>query len=160
MNRGGKEITIGVISDTHGLLRAQVFPILRGCDLIVHAGDVGSLEIIEALEGIAPVRAVAGNTDFGSLSSRLPQTDVVEVGDVLLYLLHDLSCLDLDPVAAGFHGVIFGHSHKPEFFRRNGLLYLNPGSAGPRRFRLPTSVALLRVRGLSMHPEIIELPSD
>jgi uncharacterized protein len=151
-------MVIGVISDTHGLMRKEVLPIFRGCDLIVHAGDIGSDEIIEILEEIAPVRAVAGNTDFGAWAGPLPQTEVVEAGDALLYLLHDIGRLDLDPVAAGFHCVIFGHSHKPEVLNRNGLLYINPGSAGPRRFRLPVSVARLRVRGTSLHPEIIEIP--
>ncbi len=157
MSRSEGETLIGVISDTHGLLRREVPPILRGCDLIVHAGDVGSREVVAALEEIAPVRAVAGNTDFGTWAGTLPETDVVQIDRTFLYLLHDLDRLDLDPVAAGFHAVIFGHSHKPEIFHRDGVLYLNPGSAGPRRFHLPVSLALLRVRGQTFHPEIIEI---
>ena len=148
---------IGVISDTHGLLRPQAVEALRGSALIIHAGDVGRPEILDELGRIAPVVAVRGNVDTGAWAAALPATDVVEVGELHLYVLHDISTLDLDPKAAGFAAVIFGHSHRPSAEHRNGVLYLNPGSAGPRRFALPVALAKLRVNGRQLSHELVEL---
>jgi putative phosphoesterase len=148
---------IGVIADTHGLLRPEAVKALRGVELIIHAGDVGGPEILEALQALAPVYAVRGNTDRGDFGQSLPQTQVVPVGEVQLYVLHELFCLDLDPAAAGLAAVIFGHSHRPHLERKEGVLYLNPGSAGPRRFTLPVTLALLKVQQNGLIPKIIEL---
>ena len=148
---------IGVISDTHGLLRPEAVRALQGVDLIIHAGDLGNPEVLAALEGIAPVYAVRGNIDRGEWAGKLPLTQVVEVGRVHLYVLHEIFCLDLDPGAAGFAAVIFGHSHQPHLEWKNGVLYLNPGSAGPRRFTLPVTLARLRVQGDSLRAELVEL---
>lgn len=148
---------VGVISDTHGLLRPEAVAALRGSALIVHAGDIGAPEVLEDLRGIAPVAAVRGNNDRGRWAASLPETEVVDVGGVSLYVLHDLHDLDLDPAAAGFRAVIAGHSHRPRIETRNTVLYLNPGSAGPRRFTLPIAIARLHVRGDRLDAEIIEL---
>lgn len=144
---------IGVISDTHGLLRPEAVRALRGADLILHAGDVGRPEILDELGRLAPVVAVRGNVDRDEGLRGLPPTEMVEVGGFLLYLIHTLEDLDLDPAAAGFAAVVYGHSHRPSITRKNGVLYLNPGSAGPRRFDLPLSVAeiLVDAQGLSAH---------
>ena len=125
--------TVGVISDTHGLLRPEAVAALAGVERIVHAGDIGSPDVLAALGRIAPVAAVRGNNDREAWAARIPETEVVEVGDVSLYVLHDLHELDLDPRAAGFAAVIAGHSHQPRVEEKAGVLYLNPGSAGPRR---------------------------
>ncbi len=148
---------IGVISDTHGLLRPQAVDALQGVDLIIHAGDVGSQEILDNLGEIAPVWAVRGNTDRGEWARRLPLSEMVAAGEVQLYLLHDLHTLDLEPQAAGFAAVIFGHSHRPHLEKKNGVLYLNPGSAGPRRFTLPVTLALLQVQGQTLQTEFVTL---
>jgi len=153
------ERVVGVISDTHGLVRPEAIEALRGSELIVHAGDIGAPEVLDALRALAPVVAVRGNNDTDEWGRTLSETQVVEVGDVHLYVLHDLHGLDVDPVAAGFRGVISGHSHRPLAEERRGVLYLNPGSAGPRRFNLPIAVARLRVSGSSLSAEIIELPT-
>jgi putative phosphoesterase len=137
--------TIGLISDTHGLLRPQALRALEGSDLIIHAGDVGDPEILEALKTLAPVFAVRGNVDTEPWALALPETEVVETVPATIYALHDVHALDLDPVAAGFHIVVSGHSHKPARTDQGGVLFLNPGSAGPRRFDLPVTVALLHV---------------
>src|SRR5262245_38222326 len=150
---------IGVISDTHGLLRPEAIDALRGSDLIVHAGDIGGPDILEGLRQIAPVVAVRGNNDRQGWARDLNDTEVVRAGDTLLYLLHDLHELDLDPAAAGFKAVISGHSHRPDVKERAGVLYLNPGSAGPRRFSLPIAVARLRIDGNVLSAEIVELPT-
>ena len=149
--------TLGIISDTHGLLRPGVAGIFKGVDLILHAGDVGSPRIIDKLGKTAPVTAVRGNMDGGEWAQKLPVTDVVEVGDVLLYIFHEPHGLDLNPAASGFHAVISGHTHKPAIEHKNGVLYLNPGSAGPRRFDYPVSVALLKIDGTTLVPQIITL---
>ncbi len=149
---------VGVISDTHGLLRPEAVEALRGVKLIVHAGDIGGPQILAGLRRIAPVHAVRGNTDREDWARQLPQTEVVDLGGVRLYILHELFALDLDPAAAGFSAVIFGHSHKPHLECRDGVLYLNPGSAGPRRFSLPITVARLQVATASLQAEIIQLP--
>lgn len=148
---------VGVISDTHGLLRPEALAALAGSELIVHAGDVGSPDILDELRAVAPVRAVRGNTDHGVWAGALPLTEVVEVDEARLYMLHILADLDLDPGAAAFAAVIYGHSHKPLIEWRKGVLYLNPGSAGPRRFNLPVSVARLTVDGGRCEAEIVEL---
>ena len=138
---------VGVIADTHGLLRPEALEALRGSDLIVHAGDVGTPDVLRALEELAPVVAVRGNNDRGPWASALPVVEVLELGWASLYVLHDLNGLDLDPRAAGFSAVIAGHSHQPRSEERDGVLYFNPGSAGPRRFRLPVSVGHLVIEG-------------
>ncbi len=159
---------IGVISDTHGLLREEAVAALAGCDLILHAGDVGDLEILRRLGAIAPVRAVRGNTDDGAVAEALPETDVIDLtspnGGVstegrgpLAYLLHGHRELDLDPAAAGFRVIVQGHTHEPLVRERAGVLYFNPGSAGPRRFNLPVTVGRLRVDGVDVHPEVVRL---
>lgn len=149
--------TIGVISDTHGLVRPEAAAALAGVERIVHAGDVGGPEVLEALGRIAPVTAVRGNNDRGAWAEALPATEVVEVGSALLYVVHDVADLDLDPAAAGFRAVVTGHSHRPAAEERDGVLFLNPGSAGPRRFRLPVALARLRVSGAALAHEIVEL---
>lgn len=150
-------INVGVISDTHGLLRPQARQALIGSDLIIHAGDVGDPAILDELRQIAPVHMVRGNVDHGDWAEALPEIEVVEVGDVLLYVLHDLDMLDLNPAAAGFAAVIFGHSHQPLVEERQGVLYLNPGSAGPRRFRLPVSVAKIEIDGQRLKAVLLDL---
>ena len=136
---------VGVISDTHGLLRPEALEALDGVDLIVHAGDIGSPQIIDALRKLAPVFAIRGNVDRGIWADEFSATEIVEVDDLLLYVLHDLGQLDLDPAAAGFRVVIYGHSHDPQVAEKQGVVYLNPGSAGPRRLRLPISMARMFV---------------
>ncbi len=150
-------LLVGVISDTHGLLRPEATSALRGADLIIHAGDVGRPELLEQLRGLAPTFAVRGNNDKGAWAAALPVTEVVEVGEVLFYVLHDLSQLDLDPAVAGFAAVVSGHSHRPSIEFRDRVLYLNPGSAGPRRFTLPVTVARVAVSERQVQPEIVEL---
>lgn len=149
--------TIGVISDTHGLVRPEAIAALRGCELIVHAGDVGAPEVLAALERIAPVAAVRGNVDHGAWARALPATRVVEVADRALYVLHDLAQLDVEPRATGIAAVIAGHSHRPRVEWRDGVLFLNPGSAGPRRFTLPVTLARLTARGAGLEAEIVPL---
>ena len=149
---------IGVISDTHGLLRPEALDALQGSDLILHAGDVGPPEILARLRTVAPTVAVRGNVDTAIWATALPLADVIQAEGVQLYLLHDRAALDLDPKAAGFAAVIFGHSHRPGAELRDGVLYLNPGSAGPRRFTLPVTVARLTIDGAELTPAIIELP--
>jgi len=153
------ESFIGIISDTHGLVRPEAVDALRGVNLILHAGDVGSSRVLEALKGLAPVVAVRGNNDKGEWAEELPQREVVEVGAVYIYVLHDVKEIDLSPAAAGFRVVVSGHSHKPSVEEREGVLYVNPGSAGPRRFTLPVSVARLRVNGETVIAELVELPA-
>jgi uncharacterized protein len=137
--------TVGVISDTHGLVRPEALAALAGVEHIVHAGDIGAPEVLAALGRIAPVTAVRGNNDREAWAAGIPETDVVEIGGASLYVLHDLHELDLDPRAAGFAAVIAGHSHQPRQEDRDGVLFFNPGSAGPRRFKLPISVGRLTI---------------
>jgi len=137
--------TVGIISDTHGLLRPEAAAALAGVELIVHAGDIGAAEIIDALRQIAPVHAIRGNVDRGAWAGEFSPTEIVEVEGQSLYVLHDLYELDLDPVAAGFRVVISGHTHDPVVKEERGVVYLNPGSAGPRRFKLPISLARMTV---------------
>lgn len=151
---------VGVISDTHGRLRPSALAALAGMDLILHAGDVGRAEILQELAAVAPTVAVRGNVDTSPWGRTLPETEVVDVRGRLLYLLHDRGALDLDPRAAGFAAVIFGHSHRPEATEAGGVLYLNPGSAGPRRFTLPISLARLTVTADTLAWEFVELPEE
>ncbi|HUJ93769.1 MAG TPA: metallophosphoesterase family protein [Terriglobales bacterium] len=151
--------TIGVISDTHGLLRPEVIAALQNSDFIVHAGDVGDPAIPDKLSEIAPLTAVRGNVDKGAWARKLPLTNVLEVGGVSIYVLHDLTQLDLKPEAAGFAAVIYGHSHIPKQEMKNGVLYFNPGSAGPRRFNLPISIGRLRIESGCISAELIPIQS-
>lgn len=148
---------IGVISDTHGLLRPEAIAALRGSDLILHAGDVCGFDVVEDLRAIAPVTVVRGNNDHDPWGSRLPETATVEVGGVRILVLHDLHDLAIDPRAEGFAVVVAGHSHEPQRERRDGVLFFNPGSAGPRRFRLPVTVGRLVVRGQRVTARIVAL---
>jgi uncharacterized protein len=148
---------VGIIADTHGLMRPEAITALQGSDVIIHAGDVGKPEVIDQLNAIAPTHAVRGNVDTQSWARTLPDTRVVEACGLHLFVLHIRTELVEDPVIAGYAAVIFGHSHTPSIERRNGVLWLNPGSAGPRRFRLPVSVARMRVSGQTIEPEIVEL---
>ena len=152
-----KTTTIGVISDTHGLVRSEAIEALRNSDVILHAGDIGDPKVIEALREIAPVFAVRGNNDKDSWGMTFPLTEVVEVESQSMYLLHELDHLDLDPRAAEFSAVIYGHSHRPLAEYRQGVLYLNPGSAGPRRFDLPVALARIYVQKATIDYEIVEL---
>ena len=136
---------VGVVSDTHGLLRPEVAPALRGVEQILHLGDVGDFSILKALEKIAPVHAVRGNVDRSGACSRLPETDVLLLEGHYIYMLHNIDTLHLDPAAAKFAAVLYGHSHKPVVRRQKGVLYFNPGSCGPRRFHLPVTVGLLTI---------------
>ena len=136
---------ISIISDTHGLLRPEALPLLRGSAHIIHAGDIGAPEIIPELEKIAPVTAIRGNVDTQAWARRFPETEVVELGGLHIYVIHDANALDLNPKAAGFAAVISGHSHQPKQETKDGVLYFNPGSAGPRRFSLPISVGRLEI---------------
>ena len=148
---------IGVISDTHGLLRPEALAALAGVDHILHSGDVGDPAILDTLAKIAPVTAIRGNIDTHGPCALLPETDVVELEARLFYLVHSIHWLDLDPVAAGVACVVSGHSHKPSIHTTDGVLYLNPGSAGPRRFSLPVTVALVTLTPTSISPELIAL---
>jgi uncharacterized protein len=148
---------VGVISDTHGLLRPEAIAFLRGCDYILHAGDIGDAAVLSELRAIAPVTAVRGNNDVGAWAEGIAETEVLKVGAVSIYVLHDLAQLDLDPLTAGYQVVVSGHSHKPLLERRGGVLYVNPGSAGPRRFKLPIAAAELQVNGRTVEGRWTEL---
>jgi uncharacterized protein len=150
-------VIVGVISDTHGLLRPEAVEALRGSEHIIHAGDIGAPEIISELKKIAPVTAIRGNVDVQTWAREFPETEVVELGGKSVYVIHDVKALDLHPKAAGFDAVISGHSHKPGQETKDGVLYLNPGSAGPRRFNLPISVAKLRIDDSGLRAEIMVL---
>ena len=152
-----REFFVGVISDTHGLLRPEALDVLRGSDMIIHAGDVGKPEVIARLGEVAPLHVVCGNVDQESWAAALPMTELVEVGDHRFFVLHDVAQLDVDPAAAGFAAVVFGHSHRPSIETRNGVLFLNPGSAGPRRFKLPITVARVKTSGRHIRADIVDL---
>ncbi len=152
-----REFVVGVISDTHGLLRPEALDVLRGSDMIIHAGDVGKPEVIARLGEVAPLHVVCGNVDQESWAAALPMTELVEVGDHRIFVLHDIAQLDVDPAAAGFAAVVFGHSHRPSIETRNGVLFLNPGSAGPRRFKLPITVARVKTSGQHVRADIVDL---
>jgi len=153
----GRTVILGVISDTHGLLRPEAVEALRGSDRILHAGDVGAPEILKALVEIAPVTAIRGNVDTDARARALPKTEVVNAGGVSIYILHDLAQLDMKLGAAGFRVVVYGHSHQPKIEEKNGVLYFNPGSAGPRRFNLPVSVGRLTIEAGKVRAELLEL---
>ena len=148
---------LGLISDTHGLLREEAVDALRGSDLILHAGDVGGTEILKALRAIAPVLAVRGNVDTGDWAQVLPLTEVIQAGSVTIYMLHILNNLDIDPGVAGMHIVVSGHSHKPGQAEKGGVTYINPGSAGPKRFQLPVMVARLDLGAKPWMAEFVQL---
>lgn len=152
-----KAATVGVISDTHGLLRPEAPEALRGCEHIIHAGDVGAPEILEKLAAIAPVTAIRGNVDKGSWTRTLQEIEVAEIAGISIYVLHDLAEIDLKPEAAGFAVVVSGHSHVPKQETRNGVLYFNPGSAGPRRFKLPVTIGRLTISKKKVRGEIIPI---
>jgi uncharacterized protein len=148
---------VGLISDTHGLMRPEALSALEGVAHIVHAGDIGSASVLERLSAIAPITVVRGNNDKDAWAKKIPEHDVLEVENVSIYVLHDLKELDLDPADAGFAAVIAGHSHKPAVTEKNGVLYVNPGSAGPRRFKLPIAVGVLEIDGRKIRASIHEL---
>ncbi|MCH8040007.1 MAG: metallophosphoesterase family protein [Nitrospinae bacterium] len=148
---------MGVISDTHGLLRPEALTALKGSYVIIHAGDIGKPEVLEELQRIAPVVAVRGNNDKGPWAETLPSTKIITVGGVSLYVLHNLKELDLDLAKANIKAVISGHSHKPFFQEQHGVMYLNPGSAGPRRFTLPVTVGRIHIHSTGLKPELVDL---
>lgn len=151
---------VGVISDTHGLLRPEAAAALQGVDRILHVGDVDRPEILDALRTIAPVTAVRGNCDHGPFGRTLPMTEMVAVEDAWIYMIHILDDMDIRPLPGSCHAVLFGHTHQPVRYERNGVLYLNPGSAGPRRFSLPVSLARLTVDGATIAAELITLDAQ
>jgi len=148
---------IGVISDTHGLVRPEAIDALKGTKLILHAGDIGKPEVLEALSAVAPVVAVRGNNDKGDWAKEIPERETVMIESASIYMLHIVQELSIDPKADGFQVIICGHSHKPLVEERDGVLFLNPGSAGPRRFKLPVSVAHLHIDGKNVDAQILEL---
>ena len=148
---------IGLISDTHGLLRPEAVAFLQGCDHIIHGGDIGAVSILDALRLIAPVTAVRGNNDKEPWAKAIQKTELIRLGAICLFAVHDIADLHIDPVAAGVDVVVSGHSHKPNIAKRDGVLYINPGSAGRRRFKLPISVAELSLEGSAITPRIVEL---
>jgi putative phosphoesterase len=157
MSARGTVLRVGLISDTHGLLRPEALKALRGSDSIVHAGDIGDPDILKRLAAVAPVTAVRGNNDLGADYADVPETAVLDVDGVRILVLHDLAELALDAEAEGFQAVVSGHSHKPRSEVRGGVLYMNPGSAGPRRFSLPVSVGCIFIREGRLRPELLEL---
>ena len=150
-------LRVGLISDTHGLLRPQAVDFLRGSDLIVHGGDICDGAILSSLAAIAPVIAVRGNNDHGAWAERLRESELFQVGGAFVYAIHDVAAIDIDPRAAGVQVVVSGHSHRPSVRHDDGVLYVNPGSAGPRRFKLPISVGELTVDGTSVEARTLEL---
>jgi len=150
-------LRVGLISDTHGLLRPQAIEALRSSDHIIHAGDIGDAAVLERLWGLAPVTAVRGNNDRDQWAAAVNDTEALRIGSVSIYVIHDLAELDIDPAADGFQVVVSGHSHRPLSKLRDGVLFINPGSAGPRRFTLPVSVGRLLISGNQITPQLIEL---
>ncbi len=148
---------VGLISDTHGLMRAEALQALVGSDFIIHAGDIGDQAVIERLAEIAPVTAVRGNNDTDAWAAQIPETNVLDAKGIRFFVLHSVKDLDVDPAEAGFQAVVSGHSHRPEIQVREGVLFINPGSAGPRRFRLPISVATIVCRNGLIAPQLVEL---
>jgi putative phosphoesterase len=148
---------VGLISDTHGLLRPEAEAFLRGSDFIIHAGDIGDAQILRKLRGLAPLTAIRGNNDQADWADRIKETEVLKVDGVLIYVLHNLAELDVDPAAKGFAVVVSGHSHRPSVEKKDGVLYVNPGSAGPRRFKLPIAVAELKIAGTAVQAGIVDL---
>jgi putative phosphoesterase len=152
-----QSLRVGLVSDTHGLLRAAARAFASGCDYIIHGGDIGSARILDELAAMAPLIAVRGNNDKEAWAAHLPETEMIRVGGVFVYVIHDISQLDIEPHAAGVQVIVSGHSHKPMIERRDGILYVNPGSCGPRRFKLPISVGELIVEGSQVKARNIEL---
>lgn len=150
-------VRIGILSDTHDLLRPGAKDFLRGSDIVVHAGDICEEAVLSELSSIAPVIAVRGNNDKGAWAQGLRETELFQAGDVFVYVIHDLAELDIDPASAGVRIVVSGHSHKPKIEEKDGVIFLNPGSAGPRRFKLPISVAEVVVRGDEVSARTVEL---
>lgn len=150
-------LRLGLISDTHGLLRPEASALLKGCDHIIHGGDIGGADILAQLSELAPVTAVRGNNDKGLWADALCETELIRIGEVSIYVIHDLARIDIDPASADVRVVVSGHSHKPAIEERNGVLYVNPGSAGPRRFTLPIAVAELLINGNSVSAHIVDL---
>jgi uncharacterized protein len=148
---------LGIISDTHGLLRPEAVAFLQGCDRIVHGGDIGNTEVLTRLSAIAPTTAVRGNNDTGAWAQAIPETDTFEFSGIKVYAIHDLALLNIDPSKAGIQLVVSGHSHKPLIEKRDGVVFINPGSAGPRRFKLPISIAEILVEGVVLSSRLIEL---
>jgi len=156
--RAGKPVeVIGLISDTHGLARPEALEALRDVDLIIHAGDIGKAEVLDALKPVAPLHAIKGNNDRGGWAKKLPDTKTISIGGTKLFLIHNVNDLDFDPSRRGVAAVISGHSHKPSIVERDGVLFVNPGSAGPRRFKLSVAVGKLRIADGRLKAEIIEL---
>jgi len=155
--RAASTFSVGLISDTHGLLRPEALRALAGSNFIIHAGDIGDPAILSALRRIAPLTAVRGNNDRGAWAAALPETAVLAIGAVRILVIHDLAELDLDPAATGYRAVVSGHSHRPHCREDNGVLWINPGSAGPRRFRLPIAAGRLRVSGATLTARLIYL---
>ena len=151
------ELRVGLVSDTHGLLRAEARAFLSGCDYIIHGGDVGAAAVLEDLEALAPVIAVRGNNDHQPWADDLPETELIRLGGIFVYVIHDLSQLDIDPAALGIRAVISGHSHKPLIDERAGILYVNPGSCGRKRFKLPVSIGELLIEGSDVRARLVEL---
>jgi uncharacterized protein len=158
-NRPITSSRIGLISDTHNLLREQAQQALAGVERIIHAGDICTREVLDALSAIAPVSAVRGNNDHGDWANALPATDVITAEGVRILIVHDLATLEIDPRAEAIDVVVSGHSHRPLIEEREGVLYVNPGAAGPRRFRLPISLGFLEIRGGQVHAQLQELPA-
>jgi uncharacterized protein len=150
-------LRVGLVSDTHGLLRAEARAFVGGCDYIIHGGDIGSAAILDELSALAPLTAVKGNNDRQAWAAHLPETEMIRVGGVFIYIIHDLSQLDIEPHAAGAQVIVSGHSHKPLIEFRDGILYVNPGSCGPRRFKLPLSVGEIRIEGTRVRARTVEL---
>jgi uncharacterized protein len=153
----GNALRVGLLSDTHGVLRSDARRFAGDCDYLIHGGDIGSLEIIEELASMAPLTVVRGNNDGAAWAAHLPETELIRVGGVFLYVIHDISRLAIEPSAAGVRIVVSGHSHKPSIEERDGVLYVNPGSCGPRRFKLPISVGELLIDGAEVRARTIEL---
>ena len=153
-------LRVGLISDTHGLLRPDALAFLQGSHFIIHGGDIGEPSVLEALGAIAPVTAVRGNNDRGSWAQHIRGSELFQVGEVFIYAIHDLAEMDIDPLGAGVQVVVSGHSHMPVIERRDGILYVNPGSSGPRRFNLPVSLGELTVVGTTVSARIFELPGE
>jgi len=152
--------TVGIISDTHGLLREEAINALQGVDMVLHAGDIDIPDVLNGLRSVAPLVAVRGNMDYGRLRKELPENDTIEAAGHLIYMIHEIHRMDLDPVAAGISAVVYGHSHRPHIGNRQGILYINPGSAGPRRFSYPVTVARLVIRDGQLKAEIVDVDTQ
>jgi putative phosphoesterase len=159
-SRARRRVRVGLVSDTHGLLRPEAMAALRGSEHVIHAGDIGDVEILRRLSAVAPVTAVRGNNDVGDWADAVPTTQRLDLLGTRIYVIHDLATLDIDPAAEGIDVVVSGHSHRPQRERRQGVLYVNPGSAGPRRFRLPIAVGILTIDSEGVEAELLTLEVD